>query len=224
MKVYLDHAATSPVLPEVKAALLPFLENNFGNPSSIHQWGRISRAAVDKARRNIAEFLNCKEEEIVFTSGGTEADNLAVRGLIAGLGSPTKKPHIVISQIEHHAVLNTCKALEKEGLAEITYIKPDSEGIIQVEDVKKAIKKNTVLISIMYVNNEIGTIQPIRDIGKMVEKENQNRKNKIYFHSDAVQAAEYLPMDVDYLHVGLLTISGHKIGAPKGIGALYIKK
>ncbi|KKQ90331.1 MAG: putative cysteine desulfurase [Berkelbacteria bacterium GW2011_GWA1_39_10] len=259
MKVYLDYGATTPVKSEVLTALLPYLKENFGNPSSIHEWGRIARAAVDEAREKTAKFLNADAAEIVFTSGGTEADNLAIRGLIRNpleenggqLGNqkiensqsnnqsliskpisnfqqPFSLPHIITSQIEHHAVLNTCKALEKEGLAEVTYIKPNRDGIIETEKIKKAIKKNTVLVSIMYVNNEIGTVQPIREIGKMIEKENSSRLavggKRIYFHTDAVQAAEYLPMDVDFLHVDLLTISGHKIGASKGIGALYIKK
>lgn len=225
MKVYLDYAATSPIKKEVYEALEPYLKEKFGNPSSIHKWGRDARSAIDNSRNIIAKFLNCDSSEIIFTSGGTEADNLAVRG-ISNFNYRTlnNKPHIITSQIEHHAILNTCNDLEKEGLVEVTYLKPDQEGIINVARVKKAIKKNTILISIMYVNNEVGTVQPIREIGKMVENENKNRYSKIYFHTDAVQATEYQNMDVDYLHVDLLTISAHKIGAPKGIGVLYIKK
>lgn len=257
MRVYLDYAATSPVKEEVLRSMLPYLKNDFGNPSSLHQWGQIARQAVDEARGIIADFLNASPSEIVFTSGGTEADNLALRGIVTSL--PKQPVHIITSQIEHHAILKTCEALEYEGLAEVTYLKPNRAGICEVEQVKKAIKVNTVLVSIMYVNNEIGTVQPIREIGKMIEKENRHRleenrrqlgKRKtenglksnfqspisqpisnfhqpfsmIYFHTDAVQATEYQPMDVDYLHVDLLTISGHKIGAPKGIGCLYIRK
>lgn len=229
MKVYLDYAATAPIKPEVKKAIEPYLNEDFGNPSSIHNRGRKARAAVDEAREKVAKFLNANSSEIVFTSGGTEADNLALRG-ISNFQFPISKikPHIITSQIEHHAVLKTCEYLEKSGLAEVTYLKPNRDGIIEALQVKKAIKKNTVLVSIMCVNNEIGTIQPIREIGKLIEKVNRKRLTvngqPIYFHTDAVQAAEYQNMDVDYLHVHLLTISGHKIGAPKGIGALYIRK
>ncbi|MFA6493108.1 MAG: cysteine desulfurase family protein [Patescibacteria group bacterium] len=221
--VYLDYSATSPIKKEIRAAILPYLDEKFGNPSSIHSWGQIARQAVDSAREEVAEFLNCTPAEIIFTSGGTEADNLAIRGL--ALSFKASRPHIVTTQIEHHAVLNTCEHLEKEGLAEVTYLKPNQDGLVSAEQVKKALKKNTVLVSVMYVNNEIGTLQPIREIGKMIEKENRKRDGKqIYFHTDAVQAAEYQPMNVDFLHADLLTISGHKIGAPKGIGALFIRQ
>jgi len=224
-RVYLDYAATAPVKKEVLDAMLPYLTEKFGNPSSLHSFGQEARQAVDDSRKKIADFLNCDISEVTFTSGGTESDNLAIKGLFFKLKPATKKvPHIITTQIEHHAVLNSCKALEKIYDVEVTYLKPNSDGIIEAENVKKAIKENTVLVSVMYVNNEIGTVQPIREIGKMIEVENRNRKNRIYFHTDAVQATEYQKMDVDYLHVDLLTLSGHKIGSPKGIGVLYLKK
>ena len=224
VRVYLDYAATAPVKKEVLEAMLPYLTEKFGNPSSLHSFGQEARGAVDDARRKIASFLNCDISEIVFTSGGTESDNMAIKGLVLPFFYQGKtKPHVITSQIEHHAVINTCKMLEKNGV-EVTYLKPNLDGLIEVKNVKAAIKENTVLVSIMYVNNEIGTVQPIREIGKMLEVENRNRKNRIYFHTDAVQATQYQNMNVDYLHVDLLTISGHKIGSPKGIGTLYLKK
>lgn len=232
MNIYLDYASTGAVKKEVLEAMLPYLRNNFGNPSSIHAWGRAARTAVDEARENVAKFLNAKASEIIFTSGGTESDNLAIKGLINSVNgerlSVNFVPHIITSMIEHHAVLRTCEYLEKNNIAEVTYVKPNADGMIEVDSIKNAIKPNTVLVSIMYVNNEIGTVNPIREIGKMIEKVNGDRLSvngqQIFFHTDAVQAAEYQDMTVDYLHVDLLTISGHKIGAPKGIGVLYIKK
>ncbi len=244
MRVYADYAATGPVKKEVLEVMLPFLTDDFGNASSMHEWGRAARIAIDRARTQVANFLGATESEIVFTSGGTESDNLAITGVIAKITNnqqPTSnqipnsnnqvsKPHIITSQIEHHAVLRSCESLEKAGLVDVTYIKPNTEGVIDINDVEKAIKDNTVLVSIMYVNNEIGTGQPIAEIGKLVKKINESRKlsamsyQPIIFHTDAVQAAQYQQMNVDALHVDLLTLSGHKIGAPKGIGVLYIRK
>ena len=230
-RVYLDYAATTPAKYEVLLAMEPYFKEKFGNASSIHFWGREARSAIDQARATIANFFGSSPMEIIFTASGTEADNLAIMGLV--LKSKIKKPHIITSAIEHHAVIKTCEFLEKRGMAEITYIKPNGEGIIELAAIEKAIRENTILVSIMYVNNEIGTIQPIREIGKMIESVNRSRSTvksavgaqaRIYFHTDAVQAAEYQPMNVDFLHVDMLTISGHKIGTPKGIGALYTRK
>ena len=223
-KIYLDNAATTPVHPEVLAAMAPYFSDQFGNASSIHSFGQVARSAVDAARREIAQFLNCKSTEIIFTSGGSESDNLAINGVVESLKSKVEsKPHVITSAFEHHAVLDTIIELEADGVIEATYIKPSSDGLIGAESVKKAIKKNTLLVSIMYVNNEIGTVQPIRAIGQMIEKENKTRDSRIFFHTDAVQATEYFEMNVDYLHVDILSMSAHKIYGPKGVGLLYIR-
>ena len=214
-RIYLDYAATTPMHPEVLKVMQPYFTDVFGNPSSIHSYGQEAKAAIEAARTDVAELIGAREEEIVFTGSGTEADNFAIKGVV--YANRSSGNHIITSAIEHHAVLETCMFLEKDGF-EVTYLPVDEFGLVSPDDVRKAITSKTILISLMQANNEIGTIEPVSEIGSIA------RETEVYFHTDAVQTVGHIPINVNNLKADLLAASAHKLYGPKGVGALYIRK
>lgn len=225
-KIYLDYAATTPVDKQVLSAMLPYFDKQYGNPASIHSYGQEATNAVDEARERVANFLGSVPQEIIFTSGATESNNLVLRGAVREYKKKNSGsvPHVIISPIEHDSVLETVKELEKDKEITVSYVPVNAQGVILLDQLENLIQDSTILVSVMYANNEIGTIEPIREVGTLLRQKNESREYKIIFHTDAVQGAGYLDCNVERLGVDALSLSGHKIYGPKGISALYMKK